>query len=226
MIWDDTGFLLSKNKYNENSLIVEFFTKNHGKVSGIIFGGTSKKIKNYLQIGNELYLNYNLKSENKIGYFKTEIQHAFSPLFFDNFQKLLCIKSTMNLLSLLNAEFQVNQKIFETIKEFYVIISKDFWLKEFIFWELKLLKILGYDLDLKELVSKELIDNKVTYFVKSSKEKKLVPSFLINKSEIVNENDTLVNGLKLIDGYLNKTILRPNNLNYPYSRIHFMNSLR
>ena len=132
----------------------------------------------------------------------------------------------MNLLSLLNAEFQVNQKIFETIKEFYVIISKDFWLKEFIFWELKLLKILGYDLDLKELVSKELIDNKVTYFVKSSKEKKLVPSFLINKSEIVNENDTLVNGLKLIDGYLNKTILRPNNLNYPYSRIHFMNSLR
>ena len=82
MIWDDTGFLLSKNKYNENSLIVEFFTKNHGKVSGIIFGGTSKKIKNYLQIGNELYLNYNSKSENKIGYFKIEIQHAFSPLLF------------------------------------------------------------------------------------------------------------------------------------------------
>ena len=47
MIWDDTGYLLSKNRYNENSLIVEIFTKAHGKVSGIIFGGTSKKIKNY-----------------------------------------------------------------------------------------------------------------------------------------------------------------------------------
>ena len=34
-----------KNRYNENSLIAEVFTKNHGKVSGIIFGGTSKKIK-------------------------------------------------------------------------------------------------------------------------------------------------------------------------------------
>ncbi len=43
MNWDDTGFLLSKNKYNENSLIVEVFTKNHGKTSGIIFGGLSKK---------------------------------------------------------------------------------------------------------------------------------------------------------------------------------------
>ena len=48
MNWSDEGFLLSKNKYNENSLIVEIFTKEKGKVSGIIFGGTSKKIKNYL----------------------------------------------------------------------------------------------------------------------------------------------------------------------------------
>ena len=38
MIWDDVGFLLSKNKYNENSLIAEVFTIDHGKVSGIIFG--------------------------------------------------------------------------------------------------------------------------------------------------------------------------------------------
>ena len=43
MNWDDTGFLISKNKYNENSLITEIYTKDHGKVSGIIFGGTSKK---------------------------------------------------------------------------------------------------------------------------------------------------------------------------------------
>ena len=43
MMWDDTGFLLYKNRYNENSLISEIYTKEHGKVSGIIFGGTSRK---------------------------------------------------------------------------------------------------------------------------------------------------------------------------------------
>ena len=46
MIWDDTGFLLFKNRYNENSLISEIYTKNHGKCSGIIFGASSKKIIN------------------------------------------------------------------------------------------------------------------------------------------------------------------------------------
>ena len=31
MHWEDQGFLLSKNRYSENSVIAEFFTKNHGK---------------------------------------------------------------------------------------------------------------------------------------------------------------------------------------------------
>ena len=58
MIWDDKGFLLYKNKYNENSVIAEIYTKDHGKISGIIFGGTSKKIKNYLQT----YFKYRTKT--------------------------------------------------------------------------------------------------------------------------------------------------------------------
>ena len=75
MIWDDTGFLLSKNRYNENSLIVEVFTEEHGKCSGIIFGGTSRKNKNYLQIGNKIHINFVSKSENKrlIKFQKSEV---------------------------------------------------------------------------------------------------------------------------------------------------------
>ena len=45
MNWSDEGFLISKTRYNENSLLTELFTKDKGKISGIIFGGTSKKIK-------------------------------------------------------------------------------------------------------------------------------------------------------------------------------------
>ena len=31
MIWDDKGYLISKFKYNENSVIADFFTLNHGR---------------------------------------------------------------------------------------------------------------------------------------------------------------------------------------------------
>ena len=104
MNWDDTGFLISKNRYSENSIIAEVFTAKHGKISGIIFGGTSKKIKNYLQIGNMIHVNYSTKSLTRIGYFKIEILHALTPIYFDNNKKLSCIASAMHLIKLLTAE--------------------------------------------------------------------------------------------------------------------------
>ncbi len=226
MNWDDVGYLLSKNKYNENSLIAEIFTKNHGKISGLIFGGTSKKIKNYLQIGNELFTSYNSKSENKIGYFKIEISKAYSPIYFDEPKKLNCITSAMNLIKLFTAESQSNVKIYNLINDFYLALNDDEWLKKYIFWELKLLSILGYDLNFDSMVNKKVINNKILYIASSSTEKKIVPNFLINKKDPVNDLNTLLDGLKLVGDFMNKTILRPNNMSFPINRNQFINSLK
>ncbi len=226
MIWDDIGFLLSKNKYNENSLIAEIFTKNHGKCSGIIFGGTSKKIKNYLQIGNKIHLSYNSKSESRIGYFKVEIDEALSPFFFDNKKKLSCITSAMHLIRLLTAESQKNQHIFHLIENFYYLLKESNWVKNYIFWELELFKILGYDLEFKDLVEKKIIGNQLEYVSKSKINQRKVPNFLIDKNDNEENKEVLLNGLKLVGDYLEKTILKPNNLNSPISRSNFINTLK
>ena len=226
MIWDDKGFLLSKNKYNENSIISEIYTENFGKVSGIIFGGTSKKIRNYLQIGNKLHVNYNSKTENRIGYFKIEIQEALSPFYFDDHQKLSCISSAMHLVKILTAESQKNENIYSLLNDFYVLLKHDNWLKNYIFWELALFKSLGYDLDFRNLVKEEIIGNKKQYISKSLKEKKIIPNFLIDKDESSVDLKTLLNGLKLVSDYLEKSILKPNNINQPISRLQFLNSLK
>ena len=226
MIWDDKGYLLSKNKYSENSIISEVFTKDHGKVSGIIFGGTSKKIKNYLQIGNKIHVNFNSKSENKLGYFKVEIQQALSPLYFDNQKKLSCITSAISLIKILTAENQKNINIYELIKDFYLLLDKDNWIKRYIFWELELFRVLGYDLELKNLVDKEVVGDKLQYISKSNTNKKIIPNFLIEKNEEPVDLTNLKKGLFLIGDYLEKTILRPNNLSQPISRLNFINSLK
>ena len=226
MNWIDEGFLISKNRYSENSLIAEIFTKDRGKISGIIFGGTSKKIKNYLQIGNRLHINYSSKSDNRIGYFKIEILNAYSPLYFDHKQKLSCITSATNLIKILTADSQSNIKVYQIIEKLFLILNDQDWLKKYIFWELDLLKVLGYDLELKKLVEKVTIENKTVYYASSSTEKKYVPNFLIDKDMEESDLKTLLNGLKLVGDYLDKTILKPNNLNYPNSRLLFINSLK
>lgn len=226
MIWDDTGFLLSKNRYNENSIISEIYTKNHGKVSGIIFGGTSKKIKNYLQIGNEIHVNFNSKSDNKIGYFKVEILKALSPIYFENPQKLLSILSAMQLVKLLTADYQTNKDIYTLINKFYLLLNNKDWIKEYIFWELELFKLLGYDLDLKDLVDKKLIGNEFKYVSKSSIEKKIIPNFLVDQNVTSVDIINLQKGLKFVGDYLEKTILKPNNLNQPSSRLEFISTVK
>ena len=226
MNWIDQGFLLSKNRYNENSIIVEFYTQNHGKVSGIIFGGTSKKIKGYLQIGNQLHLNYNSKNENRIGYFKVEIVNAYTPLYFDHNQKLSSITSAMNLVKILTAESQNNTKIYYIIKNLFEILKEKDWLKKYIFWELELLKLVGYDLEIESLVKKQIENNKIVYYADSLNEKKYVPNFLVDKDIKVDDIKILLTGLKLVGDYLEKSILKPNNINYPSTRMVFLNSLK
>jgi DNA repair protein RecO (recombination protein O) len=226
MNWIDQGFLVSKSRYSENSIIAELYTLYRGKVSGIIFGGTSKKIKNYLQVGNKLHVNYNSKNENSMGYFKVEILNAHSPYYFDHKQKLSCITSAMNLIKILTAEAQTNKKVYSLIEDLFNLLNSQNWLKKYVFWELELLKLLGYDLELENLVEKNLEDNKTVYFATTYSEKKYVPNFLIEKDLEVTDINILLSGLKLVGDYLDKTILKPNNLNYPNSRVIFLNSLK
>ena len=226
MNWDDTGYLISKNKYNENSVIADFFTEKHGKCSGIIFGATSKKTKNYLQIGNKFHLNYNYKDEGKIGYFKLEIYKVFTPLYFDSKKKLLCIASAMNLIKVLTADLQENDKIFKLIDKFYYILENENWIKSYIFWELELFKLVGFDLELKKIAKSENVHNKITYFVESKSEKKNIPNFLIDDKDYELTKLDLVKGLKLVGDYLDKTILKPNNITFPNTRVDFVNILK
>tara|TARA_Y100000590_G_C15658214_1_gene991516 strand:- start:563 stop:1243 length:681 start_codon:yes stop_codon:yes gene_type:complete len=223
MQWDDIGFLLSKNRFNENSVIAEFYTIKHGKFSGLIFGATSKKIKNFLQIGNKLQLNYNYKVEGKPGYFKIELLEINTPFFFDNKKKLLCINSAMNLIKLLTVESQENIKIFEALDNFFINLNDPQWIKKYIFWELKILELVGYNIDFGKHINHELVNNKKKYFIKSKNTKMYVPNFFIEQNNEKIDNLNYLNGLNLIGEYMNKNILKPNNIVYPSSRSDFTN---
>ena len=226
MIWSDSGYLLTKNKFGENSIVAELYTKNHGKISGVIYGATSKKIRNYLQIGNKFHINYNSKNENKLGYLNIEIEKILTPLFFDNRKKLSCIVSSMSLINLLTVDSQSNINLYNLIGDFYNFLENKNWINKLIFWELELLKLIGYDLELKNIVKEEIVNDKKLYFVSSNNEKKYIPNFLVEKNNDVIDSIQVFNGLKLISDYLEKSILRPNNISHPKSRIEFLNSIK
>ncbi|MDA9624062.1 DNA repair protein RecO [Pelagibacteraceae bacterium] len=218
MNWEDEGFLLSKRKFRENANIINVFTYNYGKVNGIVYGGTSRKIKNYLQVGNKIFIIFTSKNENKLGYFKTELITPISPKYFNDKKRTSGILSLNNILSLLLPESQPYKKIYNSVDDLFKNFDNENWILLYIFWELKLIKELGFNPSLENFNNVKnnykFIDEKI------DKIQYKIPLFLIeNKIPDIIDNDLIKKSLiftRLI--MLNKFFI-PNNLNFPRARV-------
>ena len=224
MNWQDKGYLLSLNKYNENSSIAEFYTENNGKIVGVIFGSTSKKIKSYLLIGNKFHINSKLREDGRLGYLKVEIDEIKTPVYLENKKKLFCIIYCMNLIKILTAENENNVEIYNLLEKLFKIIELDNWLVEFLYLELNILKSIGYDINFKDYVVDKSINGQTKYIVASSQ--KIIPNFLIDKNISPENLKDIYSGFSIVGDFLDKTIIKPNNKNYPSSRNDFVNLLK
>ena len=225
MHWDDIGYLLSKNRFSENSLLVDFYTLNHGKCSGIIYGGTSRKLKNYLQLGNKFSLNFKSMNINKIGYFKVEIIDPISPFFFEEKNKIISLISSINLIKQLTPELLINKNIFHLFTQFIYNLKKTDgeFIYSYIFWEIDFLRELGFDLNLNKY--QNLSGKDTNHMIKINLDNELinVPVFLIDKKANNIDKKIIYFALKFIGNYIDKKILKPNSLNYSRSRIKLEN---
>ena len=223
MNWEDECYLLNKRKFRENANIINIFSKNKGKITGIVYGGTSRKIRNYLQISNKLFSIYNSKDDNKIGYFKTELIKAIAPLYFNDKKRTSALISICSILNNLLPEAQPNKIIYESFENFINSIKLDNWIILYIFFELNLIRNLGYDPNLSEFrkidfnsgdYTKLKIDN-VFYEV---------PVYLImNKAPIKITDELIRKSLNFTRSLIQNRFFLPNNIIFPKARILFEN---
>tara|TARA_B100000963_G_C22570896_1_gene646033 strand:+ start:381 stop:1061 length:681 start_codon:yes stop_codon:yes gene_type:complete len=219
MNWEDECYLLSKRKFRENANIINVFTPNKGKINGIVYGGNSRKIRNYLQISNKLFVFNNSKNDNKIGYFKTELIKAISPKYFNDKKRSFAIVSLCSLLNSLLPESQPYKNIYNSFEKFIEALKLDNWIILYILFEINLIKELGYDTNLK-IFDKSSDDDHGFKKIKIDGYNYEVPTFLV-KQNIPKEISNILIKKSLIftkSVLLNKFFI-PNNLLFPKSRI-------
>ena len=218
MNWEDECYLLSKRKFRENANIINVFSKNRGKVSGVVYGGSSRKIKNYLQISNKLYINHNAKNENRLGYFKTELVKPISPLYFNDKERSSALLSISSILNMILPDSQPNKKIYKSFEEFLNSIKLDNWVILYIFLELSLIKDLGYDPNLEKFKNNKSETDyqkiKIDTFTYD------VPSYLIQNRIPDDLSKNLIKAsLNFTRNIIQNRFFLPNNLPFPKSRI-------
>ena len=76
------------------------------------------------------------------------------------------------------------------------------------------------------MVDERVVGDQIQYLTKSNTEKKIVPNFLVDKDSNNVDLKTLLHGLQLVGDYLEKTILKSNNINQPLSRKQFISTLK
>jgi len=220
MNWENEGYILSKRKFRENAIILEVFTSDFGKVNGIVYGGTSRKVKNYLQLTNKIYLNYVSKSENRIGYFKTELIEAFAPRYFNNKNKILCLNSITSILRILLPENQKSKNIYNSLENLLSHFDQSDWFLNYLFWELNLISNLGFGFDTDKISN---INGQKNINIKIDNIDYKIPVFLISKDNVNINSNEIYDGLLFTRKLMENKFFIPNNIKFPLSRKIFEN---
>ena len=223
MNWQDEGFVLSNRKFRENANIVDVFTNNYGKKSGIVYGGNSRKIRNYLQISNKICVFYTAKNENRIGYFKTELIEPISPKFVNDKKRTPSLLSLTSLLNILLPDSQPNKKIYVSFEKLINCINLENWIFLYVFFEINLIRDLGYDTNLVAYLN-DISADKNFHKIKIDGYIYEIPNYLIQQKIPTKFTNLLIRKSLYFTRQvmLNKFFI-PNNLNFPKSRVIFEN---
>ena len=225
---NDEAIILKKKKFKESSLLVTFFSLNHGLNTALVKGVLKKNFGIY-EIGNRVHIKCNFRLEEQLWNCKFELIKNYSVSLFNENIKLNTLLTICSLINLCLPNRLSQEKIYKnTVDLLDNLILKD-WIKKYIFWELLILSEIGYGLDLKKCTvtgsTKNLFyvspksGKAVSYSIAKKYKKKLLklPNFLINHS-IKPNNETIKVALDLTGFFLKKYLKKFNNRNLPFYR--------
>ena len=229
---NDEGIIIKKKKYRESSLLISFFSLNHGINSGLVKGVLKKDFGTY-EIGNKVYIKSSFRLDEQLWNCRFELIKNNSVNYFDNQNKLNALLAVCSIIDLSlpknNPQINIYKKTINLIEN---LLSKE-WTVKYIFWELFLLSELGYGLDLEKCVVSGKKENLIYVSPKSGKavskkevekyKNKLLnlPKFLIDKN-VKPSNDSLKQAITLTGFFIDK-FLKKNNKKLPFYRKKILN---
>ncbi len=128
-------------------MYIKFLSNTDELISGIIYGGLSKKKRNILQIGFYLNFNVNYKT-NRPASINAELSEPYISKIINDKYKLNCLMSITSLINVSIIEGQKIDSIYKISDNFLnILFNKKKWFNEYCQFKFKFLKIIGYEID-------------------------------------------------------------------------------
>lgn len=230
MNFKDIGIIIAKKFLKEKSSIITVFTENHGLYSGVI-QESSKKSGSIYQEGNIVDFLWQARLHEHLGTAKCELIKSYSSYLITNKTNLYAFNSIISLIKLTFHERENHNNFFPFFTNFLESLKKEFNFKNYIKFELAILKETGYGIDIDQCVVSGSKNNLIYVSPKSGmaicesagslyKDRLLIlPQFLTtNISEITNIDRK--HAFDLTTYFFSRYFF--NNLKQPYSREIFI----
>ncbi len=230
MQWSDEGIVLSVRSHGETAAIAELFTRTHGRHSGLVHGGRSRKLRPVLQTGNHVDAAWKARLSEQLGHVTLELRHGYAAPALDDPLALTGLTSLAALARLL-PERDPHPNLYEvTLFVLSFLDDASVWPALMVRWELALLTELGFGLDLSECAATGSNDQLVYVSPKSGravsasagepyKERLLaLPAFLSKGRQAVVSRSDVMAGLALTGHFIETRVLQPRELAMPEPR--------
>ncbi len=150
MEWQDEGIVLSVRVHGETSAIADVFSRGHGRYSGLVKGGRSRRMRPILQIGNHVDAKWSARLADHLGHFRLELHHGYAATAMESPLRLAALSSMCTLLRLLPERDQHSSLYEVTMFVLGFLDDDSVWPALMVRWELALLQELGFGLDLSK----------------------------------------------------------------------------
>jgi len=218
----ERGILLFSKLSSENNLYVKILTDKDEIITGLIFGGSSKKNKNIYQVG--YFLNIIIKNKNKN--FPNSITAELSKPYYHNiFNDKYKLHGLLAIVSLLNISIIEGQKVkglFDSSeKVIKVLLNDKKWIIDYFLYLLNLLKLIGYDIDFHKNSLNNYFDLETLQFEDYSTTRTIkFPHQLLNQEQRIDKQNAN-SFFKIFEIILQNHHLNNMNLNIPTNYLKF-----
>jgi DNA repair protein RecO (recombination protein O) len=227
--WQTQAIVLSVKKFSERDLLVNVFAQEQGLHSGIVKAGQSKTKASLYQAGNVLSLNWSARLVDQLGNFTGELEEPISAKLMNDRNKLQALLSLTGILRDSLAERDEHDDLYaEFLRFLQHLCGAQDWLKDYANFEVQMLRMLGFGLDLSECAVTGMAQNleyvspktgrAVTKQGASGYENKLfkLPKFLLDGGEA--SNAEILQSLEITGHFLQQNIFNPQHKHMPDER--------
>lgn len=237
MDWSEEGVVLGVRRQGENNVVLELFSRGHGRHLGLVRGGRGRRLRPVLQTGNLVQVTWRARLAEHLGTYTVEALEMQAARLMDEPFKLAGLMSMAELTRLL-PEREPHERLYEAFRIVLSQIDDDaVWPALLVRWELGLLEELGFGLDLSKCAATGTTERLIYVSPKSGKavseeagkpyKPKLLalPAFIgAGRTEAPSSAD-ICDGFKLTNHFLERDVLLPRGLSMPQSRERVVSTL-